>query len=430
MTAANISVAPLAEALLAAAQVVAAVIGGRNLDDALGAAKLEGVVRAAVQSLSYGTLRACGRGDFFLARLTQQPPADPLARALLLVALQRLDERPDEAHTTVDQAVTAAARIAGGRFKGLVNGVLRNFLRRRAELATLAEADDVAWLQHPRWWLDRLVTAYPRDWRDVARVANGHPPMCLRVNRRHGDAAAYLTELSGAGIDARALDDTAVLLAKPMPVERLPGFAAGRVSVQDWGAQHAAPLLGAATGMRVLDACAAPGGKTCHLLELADLELVAVEAETSRATRIGENLDRLGLTAEVRVGDCRRPDDWWDGRPFDRILADVPCTASGVARRHPDIKWLRRQADVDKFARPQREILDALWRVLAPGGRMLYCTCSVFTEENARQVAAFAARHADAVRVPIMATNAKHEWQLLPTAELDGFFYALLEKSS
>ncbi|HEX8962999.1 MAG TPA: 16S rRNA (cytosine(967)-C(5))-methyltransferase RsmB, partial [Rhodocyclaceae bacterium] len=344
----------------------------------------------------------------------------------------RLDQRPEDAHTTVDQAVQAAAGIAHGKFKGLVNGVLRNFLRRRDELEAAAAGDDVARWRHPRWWLDALAGAYPADWPAIAAAANGHPPMCLRVNRRHGDAAAYLAALQAEGIGGRVLDGAAVLLDAPVGVERLPGFAAGRVSVQDWGAQQAAHLLDAAPGMRVLDACAAPGGKTSHLLETADVELLALEADAARAARIDENLGRLGLAAAVKVADCRRLSDWWDGRPFDRILADVPCSASGVVRRHPDIKWLRRPADVDNFARTQAEILDALWQVLAPGGRMLYCTCSVFPQENARQIADFAVRHPDAVRLPTPpgGNHEQREWQLLPDPEHDGFFYARLEKSA
>lgn len=424
------SSAPLASALTAAAHVVAAVIAGRNLDEALAAQRLSGTVRAAAQSLAYGTVRDYGRGDFLLARLIARPLTQPLVRALLLAALHRLDERPDDAHTTVDQAVRAAAGLAGGKFKALVNGVLRNALRRRDELEAEIAGDDVARLQHPRWWLDRLVGAYPREWQAIAAADNVHPPMCLRVNLRRGNAASYLALLQDGGIAARALDDAAVLLDKPLPIERLPGFADGRVSVQDWGAQQAARLLDARAGMRVLDACAAPGGKTCHLLERADVELLALEADAARAARIDENLARLGLRASVKVADCRRLSDWWDGRPFDRILADVPCSGAGVARRHPDIKWLRRPRDVDNFARTQAEILDALWQALTPSGRMLYCTCSVFPQENARQIADFVVRHADAIRLPTGPTGDDNEWQLLPDPEHDGFFYARLEKSA
>lgn len=420
--------APLAAALSAAAHAIAAVIGGRNLDQALAAARLGGATRAAAQSLAYGALRRYGRGDFYLAQLIERPLADAVVRGLLLAALQRLDERPEDSHTTVDQAVRAAAGIAGGKFKGLVNGVLRNFLRRRDELEAAAQTDDVARFQHPRWWLDQLITAWPGDWQAIAAAGNGHPPMCLRVNRRRGDAPAYVDELAAAGIAARALGGQAVLLDKPVGIERLPGFAAGRVSVQDAGAQQAAVLLDARDGMRVLDACAAPGGKTGHALELADVDMTALEMDALRAGRIEENLVRLGLRADVRVADARALDAWWDGRPFDRILADVPCSASGVVRRHPDGKWLRRPGDVDKFSAVQAQIIDALWQALAPGGRMLYCTCSVFPRENSQQAAAFVARQKNAVRLPTGARE--NEWQLLPDAEHDGFYYALLEKTA
>lgn len=423
------SAAPLAAALHAAALVIAAVIGGRNLDQALAAARLAGTIRAATQDLAYGALRRYGRGDFLLGRLIERPLGDPAVRGLLLAALYRIEERPDDSHTTVNEAVSAAARLAGGRFKGLVNGVLRNFLRRRDELGTAVAADEPARWQHPVWWRGKLQAAYPGDWQAIAEAGNGRPPMTLRVNRRHGDATAYLAELAAAGIGARVLDEAALLLDKPVAVDRLPGFAEGRVSVQDWGAQRAAPLLDARAGMRVLDACAAPGGKTAHLLERADLDLTALDAAADRAARITDTLARLDLAASVKTADCRQPDAWWDGKPFDRILADVPCSASGVVRRHPDIKWLRRPTDIAGFARTQAEILDVLWRVLAPGGKMLYATCSLFPEENGEQMAAFAARHGDARRLPTGEGN-NNEWQLIPNVEHDGFYYALLEKLS
>ncbi len=415
---------PLAQALAAAAAAVAAVLAGRTPEAAL--AQADAALRPAALDLAYSALRDCGRGDCLLGRLLERPLKDRPARALLLVALARLERRPAEAHTIVDQAVTAAARP----FRGLVNAVLRNFLRRRDELLAAAEADPAARWRHPLWWLDRLRATYPRQWQEIATAGNTQPPLCLRVNRRRLAGAEFLQELAAAGIGARALDETAILLDKPLPVERIPGFREGRVSLQDWGAQRAAPLLDARDGMRVLDACAAPGGKTAHLLELADLDLTALELDPQRARRIGENLERLGLAATVKVADAGRPRDWWDGRPesrYDRILADVPCSASGVVRRHPDIKWLRRPADVAGFARTQAALLDALWPLLAPGGKMLYCTCSVFAEENGEQVRAFAARHPDVRRLPT--GGAEEELQLLPAADHDGFHYALLAKT-
>ena len=453
----------LAYTLLRAAEVVAGVVDDRvkgaipanqpsrtaaprSLDAQLArcwqahAVTLTAGQRGAIQDLAYGTLRQYGRGDFMLGRLLRTPlqegtdqPAKFLLRTLLLVALYRLETRPAEAHTIVDQAVNAAGEFDHGRFKSLVNAVLRNRLRRDRELISAADADPVARYQHPPWWVEKIRLAHPAEWESILAADNSRPPMSLRANRRRITAAGYLALLGAAGIGARLLaeGESAILLERPVAVERLPGFLDGLVSVQDGGAQRAAILLDVSSGMRVLDACAAPGGKATHLLELADLELLALEAEAARTARIVDNLTRLDLHAEVRTADCRDLDSWWDGRPFQRILADVPCTASGVVRRHPDSKWLRRETDIAGFARTQAEILDAMWRVLAPGGKMLYCTCSLFPQENSLQIAAFAARHADAVSHPVGGgdrTGDLQQWQMLPQAEHDGFFYALLQK--
>ncbi len=337
-------------------------------------------------------------------------------RALLLVALTRLEIRPDTAHTVVDQAVQAAATLAQGRCKGLVNGVLRNFLRQQPALLAAMVDQPAEWC-HPGWWVERLRAAYPETWRAIVAAGNAAPPMALRINRRCGDRDRWLAE---SGLGGRPWGSDGVLLDRPVPVDKLPGFAAGEVSVQDPGAQRAAAILDPAPGSRVLDACAAPGGKTAHLLESADLDLLALDVKASRCRRIDETLTRLGLRAEVTVADCRRPEDWWDGRPFDAILADVPCTASGVVRRHPDAKWLRRDDDVASFARTQAAILRGLWRLLKPEGKLLYATCSLFPEENAGQIASFLGRTPDARRC--------HEEQLLPDDEHDGFYYCLLEK--
>ena len=381
--------------------------------------------RGAIQDTAYGTLRAYGRGDFLLRRLLRSPLNEPRLHALLLAALYRLDARSEDRHTTVDQAVNAAATLAHGKFRALANAVLRNAIRQRHELRAALEEDEIAHWQHPQWWIAAVRKAYPDNWQDILEAANQRPPMTLRVNRRHGDAAAYVARLAAADISARALDDTAVLLEKPQPVDALPGFADGHASVQDWGAQKAARLLDVQPGMRVLDACAAPGGKTAHLLELVDLELTALELDPRRAQRIVDNLQRLHLKATVKTADCTNLTAWWDKQPFDRILADVPCSASGVARRHPDIKWLRRATDIGAFATSQQRILDALWRTLAPGGKILYCTCSIFPQENGEQVAAFVGRHTDAVRVDI---DEQPELQLTPDPNQDGFYYALLQK--
>ncbi len=424
---------PFADVIASAAGVVAGVIDGRTPDAAISA--LNDAVRPAVADLALNTLRDFGRGDFLLARLLARPLRAGDAsrtrqlRALLLCALHRLEARPEAAHTIVDQSVAAARRLIGAQTAPLVNGVLRSFLRERAALLAAADGDAVARWRHPAWWLAQLQADHAHEWQAIAAAGNTHPPMSLRLNGRRPATTVVSPALSA--LPHRVLPGGAWLLDTPMPVARLPGFADGACSVQDAGAQLAAPLLDVRDGMRVLDACAAPGGKTAHLLECAAIDLLALELDGGRAERVRANLARLGLTADVRVADARDPDTWWDGRPFERILADVPCSASGVVRRHPDAKWLRRAGDIDAFADTQRQIIDVLWRTLAPDGKMLYATCSVFARENSQQVAAFLARHADARLEPLQPPGSPiiaTELQLLPTAEHDGFFYALLAK--
>lgn len=409
----------LAFALLQAARIDAAIFAGQSLADGL-LGRVDAVARPAVQDIVYGSLRSFGRGDFILNRLLTKPLAEDEVRALLLVAIYRLETWPEAEHTVVDQAVVAAGELAEGRFRGLVNGVLRNFLRQRESLLIALAADGVASAQHPDWWLANLQAAYPEDWPGIVAAGNGPPPMALRVNLRRCSREDYLARLTAAGIAATAVGEAGLALGKPLPVERLPGFGEGLVSVQDPGAQRAAGLLDPTAGSRVLDACAAPGGKTAHLLERADLDLLALDLKPSRCRRIQENLERLGLAADIRTADCAKLNTWWDGRPFDAVLADVPCTASGVVRRNPDAKWLRRETDIASFAAAQSRILDALWQVVRPGGKLLYVTCSVFPAENGEQIRAFLARQPQA--------RPCHEEQLLPTAEHDGFFYCLLEK--
>jgi len=380
--------------------------------------------RGALQDIVYGSLRRLGRLDAWLAALLERPLTDPQLGWLLRVALYQLAYTRAPAHAVVHNAVAAAGE---GWRRGLANAVLRNFQRRRAELETLADAAPAGRWSHPGWWIDKLQRQHPQQWEGVLGASLMHPPFTLRVNARHGDVAAYLQRLADAGIAARQTGPDAVTLAKAQPVHALPGFEAGHVSVQDAGAQWAARLLDARPGERVLDACAAPGGKTGHLLERADVDLVALDVDAARLARVAENLDRLHLSATLVEGDAGRPDAWWDGRPFERILADVPCSASGVVRRNPDIKWLRRPEDIAQFAAQQAVMLEALWRLLAPGGTLLYATCSIFDEENDAQVRAFQARHPDAERCPLPAPIS--DGALLPSADHDGFFYALLRKT-
>jgi 16S rRNA (cytosine967-C5)-methyltransferase len=415
---------PLSQALAGASRVVARVLGGESLTAALDE-DVPGASRAAAHDLAYGTLRDYGGPELILAALARKPIPDRIVRALLLVALHALRHERRAPHTVVNEAVTATAVLGAAAARGLVNAVLRNYLRRREALETDARRSEPACWSHPQWWIECVRRAYPDAWQDVLAAGNARPPLTLRVNRRRLSVDAYLARLAAQGVDARRVGAFAVRLARPRGVEGLPGFAEGDVSVQDAGAQLAAPLLDVHDGMRVLDACAAPGGKTAHLLELAAASVVAIDRDAERLTRVAANLERLGLSAAVRVADAGELATWWDGKPFDRVLLDAPCSASGVVRRHPDIKWLRREQDLAAFAREQSRLLDALWRVLGRDGKLLYATCSVFPEENDGVVDGFLARHPGARRLPVPGLG---DGQLLPDDDHDGFFYALLQR--
>jgi len=457
----------LSDTMLAAAQNVQAVLAGRSLSDTLAAT--DPTLRASVQAVSFHTMRQLGTTTALREILVPRKPPNSLLDALLKVALALLDTAvqagdPDTPanlgrevpiyapHTVVDQAVQAAGRHKKLKpFKGLVNGVLRRYLRERPTILTQAMQDPVAEHNHPLWWVGRLQQAYPLKWQKLLKAANRPGPMALRVNTRRAHVAQVLDAFRAVGIEAWSPQPQAIVLAEPRPVHALPGFEQGWWSVQDLSAQQAGRLLPVADGMRVLDACAAPGGKTAHLLERADLALTALDADPGRLQRVAQNLDRLGLThdaVELKCADAADVSAWWDGRPYDAILADVPCTASGVVRRHPDIRWLRRQEDIAQTAALQRRIVDALWATLKPGGHLLYATCSIFPEECEQQAAAFLGRHVDAVRLPApgqilplagettVAADESGEpgwdkgWHDRPELIVgDGFFYALFAKN-
>ena len=421
--------AGLAPALRDAARMVARVAAGRSLADQWSAhdAGASQSPRAALLDLTHGTLRRYGRVQAIVATLSRRGLPDAAVQALLWCSLYAMESGRYADYTVVDQAVRACGLLERWTAKGYVNGLLRTWLRERPAAEARTRHDEEALHQHPAWWIELVRRAYPDAWQEVLAAGNSHPPMTLRVNRRRVEVAAYAERLLAAGIKAQALGAEALLLERPVPVERLPGFSAGDVSVQDAGAQRAAGLLDLAPGQRTLDACAAPGGKAAHVLERARVALTALDADPVRCERLGRNLQRLSLQATVRVGDCTRPDTWWDGQPFERILADVPCTASGVARRHPDVKWLRRSTDAAAFAARQALILSALWRVLAPGGKLLYVTCSVFPQENDDVVGAFVAQAPHARLLPLPDGLPP---QLLPGARHDGFYYALIQKEA
>jgi 16S rRNA (cytosine967-C5)-methyltransferase len=422
----------LAFALLGAATAVVQVRAGMALPQALAGVFASTAAspqsRGAIQDLAYRSMRQLGRSEALIGAMAPKAP-DPLVAALLACALplmQASDEGPApyEAFTVVDQSVTAAgAHPDTVRAKGMVNALLRRFLRERDTLLADVLQQPVARWNYPQWWIDAAVTAYPDQWQDILVAGNLAPPLTLRVNTRQGTVEAYLDLLAEAGIGARRIGDSAVRLDKPVGVHLIPGFERGLVSVQDAGAQRAAQLLDLRDGMRVLDACAAPGGKTGHILESAEVDLTALDAVPLRLERVRENLGRLGLAATTLAADAQSR-DWWDGTPFDRIIADVPCTASGIVRRHPDIRWLRRKGDALQLATLSVQILDNLWQMLRPNGKLLFVTCSLWPQESEAQAAAFAVRN--------RATRLDAPGQLLPTGgpeqDHDGLFYALFQK--
>ncbi len=424
----------LAFAMLGAAAAAVQVQQGTALPQALASVFATNnaipQARGAIQDIAYRAMRQLALSEILIGLMAPKAP-DPMVQALLSVALPLMhpadgSAAPYEAFTVVDQAVTAAsAHPDTARAKNMVNALLRRFLREKEELLAEAMQQPEAKYNYPQWWIDAAITAYPKDWEQLLAAGNAAPPLTLRVNVRRTSVADYLARLQAAGMAASQIGPSAIRLDKPVPVQQIPGFAEGDVSVQDAGAQLAATLLDVQPGMRVLDACAAPGGKTCHILELADVNLTALDADPKRLQRVQENLDRLQLQASLQPAEAQA-DGWWDGQPFDRILADVPCTASGIVRRHPDIRWLRRKSDTRQLATLSSQILDNLWRMLAPNGKLLFVTCSLWPQESEAQAAAFAVRN--------RATRLEAPGQLLPLGgaeqDHDGLFYALFRKDA
>lgn len=429
---------------LIAADAVHQVFSGRNLTLALPAAlslfpAATPQQKGAAADLSYGTLRFYGEIDTYLKQLLEKPLTDERLHAVLLVAIYQLLHDKADAFTVVNQAVHAVSQLkrpmAKSWAKGLVNAILRNFLRQKEVLNVQSKTNEVATYSYPQWWINKLKTQYSEHWQNILAIGNQHPPMTLRVNTKKISVHDYLQLLARQEFEASHLGAQAVELKKPIAVDKIPGFTDGVVSVQDYGAQLAAQLLDVQADMRVLDACCAPGGKTGHILELAGVQMTALDSDETRLQRVQSNLDRLNLKAALLVGDAAAT-DWYDGKPFDRILADVPCTASGIVRRHVDIKWLRRESDVASFVAQQAKILPNLWQMLAQGGQLLYVTCSVFDEENQRQIDQFLKNHTDASQLPLDTSlnnpqaNITHiNGQLIPSNAHDGFFYALLQKN-
>jgi 16S rRNA (cytosine967-C5)-methyltransferase len=437
------SAPPLWQLLDATAQIVGAVRRGQST-----AVSLDGVavsLRPGTQALAFQVLRNLGRARSLRRLLAPKPP--PAAVDALLctgLALAWFEPAaPYDIFTLVNQAVEAAKRNPATRGQaGFVNACLRRFLREKEVLITQTNADPEARWNHPLWWIQRLQREQPLLWQTILEANNCHAPMTLRVNTARITRVDYLVLLAEAGLPAEPVGHSGLILGRPAMVSQLPGFAQGLVSVQDAAAQLAAPLLlsglrgsGHSPGVHVLDACAAPGGKTAHLLEIGSCAVVAVDVDSIRAVRIQENLERLQLQADIQVADASRPAIWWNGKLFDAVMLDAPCTASGIVRRHPDVRWLRRESDVGALVQTQANLLRALWPLVRPGGRLLYCTCSVFKAEGSDQVQTFLAHNTDARLCPspghLMPSFAVNPGGLPdnPEDDHDGFFLALLEKS-
>ncbi|WP_434777040.1 16S rRNA (cytosine(967)-C(5))-methyltransferase RsmB [Neisseria sp. Ec49-e6-T10] len=415
----------LSSVQILSAQITQKVAQGHNLDesisDVLSVEQLSSAQVGALKDLCFGCQRYLGTLTFYLRNLVPKPLTDKEIENLLLVAIYQLTYTKNAPHAVVNEAVLLASKLAKGKFKNLVNAVLRNFLRQKEKLYILAQKNDEAKYNHPQWLLNYLKQFYPKQWHNIITANQSHPPMTLRINKKKIDTQTYLEALRQKGIEGKKLGDFTIKLQKPIPISILPGFELGWVSVQDFGAQQAALLLEPQDNESILDACAAPGGKTGHLLELAHCQVTALEIDPNRVTKIQENLERLGERAIIQCVDASELNQWYNGEKFDAILADVPCSASGVIRRHSDIKWLRQKTDAHTIAKQQLPLLDALWQTLKSGGRMLLATCSIFHEENTEQTKAFLSRHSDASLIK--------EITLLPCEQNDGFYYALLQKN-
>jgi len=430
-----------AKARAAAAQAVHEVERGASLDAALerAAAGLPPDQRGLLGELAYGTCRWYHRLSALADLLLDRPfrPKDRVLFPLVLVGLYQLLYTRVPSHAAVAEPVQGAKELGKPQGAGLLNAVLRRFQREEAELLARADGRDAARYGYPEWLFAAVRAAWPEHWQQVIDAGNQRPPMTLRVNLSRITRTQYAASLAAEGITARpsASIPSALVLDRPLPVDRLPGFSDGLVSVQDAAAQFAASLLGARAGDRVLDACAAPGGKTAHIAESTPEigALTAVDVDPERLRRVTENLQRLGLHADLLAADASDPAVWASSPGYDRILVDAPCSATGVIRRHPDIKLLRRAADVPALVEKQRSLMAALWPLLRPGGILLYCTCSVLPEENAMQLGAFSEMFPDAVFQPLSLPVGRASgggWQIVPgDADTDGFFYARLEKA-
>lgn len=420
---------------LAAKCIFNVVDKGRSLSEELPAAQALSAEKdsALLQEICYGVIRYLPELEFDVRHLVDKPlkGKQRVAHFLLLVGIYQLKYMRIPDHAALNETVSAAKPLKQFHLKGMINGVLRNFLRQTESSQT--ELPEPIQYNHPGWFINKIKAAYPEKWQSILSANQEKPPMWLRVNTQHHSVENYSKLLSDEGIEhsIKQMLSSTILLSSPIDVSKLPGFEQGHVSVQDAAAQQAGWLLESQTNDKVLDCCAAPGGKTCHVLELApSVEMTAIDIEDKRLTRVQENLARIGLDATLISADATT-NSWWDGELFDRILLDAPCSATGVIRRHPDIKWLRKSDDIDALAKIQQEILQNIWQMLKPGGTLLYATCSVLPDENKAQIETFLANTPEANLVPITDNSNDIGWQILPDEQgMDGFYYAKLTKNN
>lgn len=421
---------------LIAANCVSEVIKGHNLNHVFERSfdhhpNITPQQKSVAIFLAYGAIRFLGENQFFIQQLISKKITNKKIEALLCVSLFQLNHDQSTDFTIVNEAVEAAKFINKSWAGSFVNGVLRNFIRQKDQLRNKLKNNEEAFYSYPSWWIRLLKKEYTKDWENILLNGNKHPPLTLRVNLRKISLEHYEEKLKAETIAYRVLGNIALEIIDPIAVEKIPGFKEGEVSVQDFGAQLAVKLLDLKDGQLCLDACSAPGGKTGHILESADVELVSIDHQKDRLYKVKENLERLHLHAELKCADLAEVSAWWDKKLFDRILLDAPCSASGVVRRHVDIKWLRRPRDIEMFSNQQKMMLQAMWQLLKKGGKLLYVTCSIFPDENQQVIDAFIREHEDAKEVKWIVGSEynRHANHLIPSENHDGFFYVLLEKN-
>ncbi len=421
---------------LMSAKVLEKLLNGSNLDKSFDAvfnsskSKSIDIQESQIKALTYGSVRFLGKSRFIIDQLVKNKIENRTVECLIHIALYQLSQEKFNNFTIVNQAVDAAKKIDFRKSK-FVNAILRNYLRSKDDLHALLNQEQVAKYSYQNWWINKVKIGFKNDWEEILEIGNQHPPLTLRINKRKINIEKYSETLINNGLEHQIISNTGLIIKNPLNINDIPGFLEGNISVQDFGAQIATELLDIKRDQKILDACAAPGGKTCNIVEYANVDVTALEIDEIRAKKIVDNLRRLELNANVIHGELCNDNLWWDGEHFDRILLDVPCSASGIVRRHVDIKWLRQMNDLKKFSEMQYLLLKSAWPLLKCGGKLLYVTCSIFSNENRDVIERFKKEFIDANEIELIyPDNIKHiKNQLIPSENHDGLFYALLEKN-